>query len=134
MYNSGKIIIGILIFLAIFTSPLWYSLATGSANYYPNPVIATKGLPGGLDRCVRSTEYMRESHMDLLHTWRNEVVRDGDRIFVADDGRRFMKSLTGTCLRCHSNKAEFCDKCHDYMAVGEPDCWNCHVVPQQEGI
>lgn len=134
MYNSGKILLGILIFLILFTSPFWYSKATGQADYYPNPEIATKGLPG-LDRCVMDTDYMRSSHMDLLNTWRHDVVRRGERIFTNPDGKQFMKSLTKTCMKCHYNKAQFCDKCHDFMAVGEPDCWNCHVEPkQQEGI
>ena len=26
-------------------------------------------------------------------------------------------SLTRTCMDCHSNKAEFCDRCHNYLAV-----------------
>lgn len=77
---------------------------------------------------------MRESHMILLDEWRDEVVRNGDRLYTAEDGRQFMKSLSNTCMKCHYNKVEFCDKCHDYMAVGQPDCWNCHVEPKQEGI
>ena len=39
-------------------------------------------------------------------------------------------SLAGTCMKCHSNKAEFCDRCHDYAGVS-PDCWSCHVAPQE---
>jgi hypothetical protein len=39
-------------------------------------------------------------------------------------------SLTRTCLDCHSNKAEFCDRCHTYMAV-DPYCWDCHVEPKE---
>ena len=26
-------------------------------------------------------------------------------------------SLSNTCLDCHSNKAEFCDRCHNYASV-----------------
>ena len=29
------------------------------------------------------------------------------------------------CLDCHSNTAEFCDRCHDYASV-RPYCWHCH--------
>jgi hypothetical protein len=36
-------------------------------------------------------------------------------------------SLTNTCLReCHTAKADFCDRCHDYEAVSLP-CWDCHM-------
>ena len=37
-------------------------------------------------------------------------------------------SLTNTCLGCHSNKAQFCDQCHNYLEV-TPYCWDCHVDP-----
>jgi len=131
MYNGGKIIIGIIIFLALATSPFWFSRASGKADYLPEPVIVTKDIPGK-DACVMPADYMRESHMDLLDDWRDIVVRDGDRIYTAPDGRKFMRSLSNTCMSCHPNKAEFCDKCHDYMAVGQPYCWDCHIEPQEE--
>jgi hypothetical protein len=42
-------------------------------------------------------------------------------------------SLTGTCLTgCHTNKAEFCDRCHNYAAVSVY-CWDCHVDPKLAG-
>jgi len=34
-------------------------------------------------------------------------------------------------MKCHSNKKEFCDKCHNYMAV-VPYCWSCHIAPKEE--
>ena len=34
----------------------------------------------------------------------------------------------GVCVKCHSNKERFCDRCHDYAGV-KPTCWNCHIVP-----
>ena len=33
MYDSGKILIGIIVFLILFTSPIWYDLAFGNAGY-----------------------------------------------------------------------------------------------------
>lgn len=133
MYNAGRIIFGMLIFLAIATSPFWFNQATGQAEYMPNPVIATRDIPGR-DACVMPTDYMRSSHMDLLNNWRQEVVRSGDRIFHSSDGKEYRKSLSNTCMSCHPNKAEFCDKCHNFMAVSEPDCWNCHVAPKEETL
>ncbi len=38
--------------------------------------------------------------------------------------------LTGTCLTgCHTNKADFCDRCHNYAGVSVY-CWECHVDPK----
>ena len=34
-------------------------------------------------------------------------------------------SLTRGCLDCHSNKAEFCDRCHASAGV-TPKCFDCH--------
>ena len=32
---------------------------------------------------------------------------------------------------CHANKAEFCDRCHNYAAV-KPYCWDCHIDTKGE--
>jgi hypothetical protein len=34
-----------------------------------------------------------------------------------------------TCLGCHKNKSEFCDRCHSYSGV-DPYCMDCHVLPK----
>ena len=72
---------------------------------------------------------MRTEHMQLLMDWRDEVVRDNDRIFTTADGRRYYKSLSGTCMSCHANKAGVLRPCHDYLGV-TPYCWDCHVEPK----
>ena len=41
-------------------------------------------------------------------------------------------SLTGTCLRCHANKAEFCDRCHAYAGVS-PTAGSATSIPRQLG-
>ncbi len=74
---------------------------------------------------------MRASHMELLDQWRDTVVRDNQRTYVSKlSGKEFEMSLQKTCGDCHSNKAEFCDACHDYTAV-QPYCWTCHLEPQE---
>ena len=130
MYDAGKIIVGLIIFIGLFTSPIWYDLASGESSNKPNIV-----LPDNKDikECVASTEYMRASHMDLLNEWRDEVVRKGNRIYTSPSGKEFEMSLTKTCTNCHSNKTEFCDQCHDYLGV-TPYCWDCHVEPPQMEI
>jgi len=127
MYDSGKIILGIVIFIALFTFPTWYLFTNGEPKPMPDLV-----FPENEDQkeCVYNSEYMRASHMDLLNEWRDKVVREGQRTFTTSKGKNFEMSLTKTCLGCHSNKAQFCDKCHDYLDV-TPYCWDCHVDPSQ---
>jgi [DsrC]-trisulfide reductase subunit J len=128
MYDAPKVIVGILIFLIIVTLPIWYNAACSKCpSEMPEVVILTADEPGR-DTCVMETGYMKTNHMDVLNVWRNDVIRDGDRIFVAEDGRKFQKSLTNTCMDCHSNKEQFCDQCHTALSV-DPYCWTCHLTP-----
>ena len=126
MRDTGKIVAGLVIFLAAVTSPLWYHLATGTATAPPE-----LELPPGETACVESTAYMRSLHMDLLNEWRDDVVRRGDRSHTAPDGKDYDKSLSRTCMKCHSNKEAFCDRCHNYTGVN-PYCWECHVEPMEK--
>jgi hypothetical protein len=121
MYDSPKVIAGIIIFLFLITSPIWYNMATGKASYVPQIKIDTNQT-----QCVESKEYMRENHMDLLDDWRMDVVRGESRTYKASDGKEYEKSLTNTCMSCHEERTEFCVKCHDYAAVKQPKCWDCH--------
>jgi len=123
MYDADKIIIGLIIFFCLMTFPIWYTAVSGKAGYTPEPKIVTEER-----ECIEATQYMRDKHMDLLNDWRESVVREGTRTYVASDGREYNISLTGTCMDCHSNKAEFCDQCHNYVGV-KPDCWDCHNPP-----
>jgi hypothetical protein len=109
------------------TFPIWYNAIAGKGAYVPDIEIATKDVLGR-DQCVMSTDYMRANHMNLLNQWRNDVVRLGERVHIAPDGRKYDRSLSNTCLDCHSNKARFCDLCHNYMGVA-PYCWQCHLEP-----
>ena len=60
---------------------------------------------------------------------RSRRERRAWRGFSVRDGREIEASLSGTCLRCHSDKTRFCDRCHDDAGV-KPACWDCHVVPE----
>ncbi len=55
----------------------------------------------------------------------------GKRIPVKVAGMEYQKSLTGTCMKCHANKADFCDTCHNYLGVS-PTCWDCHNFPKEQ--
>ncbi len=124
MYDTGKVLLGIVIFLLVVLSPLLYNLGTSSTAEMPE----LKLPPNGATECVLDRATMRATHMDMLNEWRDTVVRDGKRYYEdRDTGERKPMSLTLTCLQCHSNKEEFCDACHDYMGVA-PYCWDCHVA------
>ena len=127
MYDTGKILIGVVIFLILLAFPVYYLAASGEGDAVPD--LAT---PEG-DQCVEPADWMRDNHMTLLVDWREGLVRDGIREYVATDGTKYENiSLTGTCLDkgCHSSKDEFCDRCHTYVGA-EPDCWSCHVEGEE---
>ncbi len=128
MYDNGKILLGLIVFVVLMTFPVWYNLL-GGVGPIEDPVIQTRDIPGK-DQCVRPTDYMRTQHMHLLDQWRDEVVRRNERFTKDLYGNRIEKSLTKTCLDCHSNQDTFCDRCHNVMNVSLY-CWNCHVTPSE---
>jgi len=99
---------------------------TGEVAY-----IAEEKLPDEEEQCVLPLNVQRDRHKDLLNDWKKSVVREGNSIYVTSDGREFEMSLTGTCMSCHTNKTEFCDKCHSLAAVS-PDCWSCHKLLEED--
>ena len=120
MYDTGKIVAGIIVFLLLITLPFWYNSASGQAQYVPEFTYDSTAT-----KCIESTEFMRANHMDVLDDWRLEVVRGENRFYKASDGQVYEKSLTNTCMSCHRSTEKFCSKCHDYAAVEQPNCWNC---------
>jgi hypothetical protein len=130
MYDAGKIIPGVVIFLGLATFPMW--LGHGKSAPPPELPINTPAIQQLAEKkCLETTSYMKANHMELLDSWRNGVVREGNRVYVASDGGKYEMSLSHTCLNCHSNKDKFCDRCHNYEGV-KPSCWNCHVVPEEK--
>jgi hypothetical protein len=135
MQNKGIIIIGILIFAAVFSSPFWLNFASGRDTKWPDIkyVVDTAKV-----NCIADREYMRANHMDMLNSWRDLVVRNNERYLKDNDGNLVIingqpveMSLSLTCMNCHSNKSTFCDACHNYMDVA-PYCWDCHVAPNEQ--
>lgn len=89
----------------------------------------TKGSKAAsLQSCVAPTDEIRRNHMDYLKHERDFVVRFGDR-----SG----KYKIAECIDCHAEEradgsftpvneeGQFCDTCHDYVAVELP-CFDCH--------
>lgn len=123
MYNALGVSAGILIFALIFTSPFW--AAWLGRDYTKTGVV----LPQDEKYCIENTEFMRANHMRLLNEWRDQALREDNRQYVsALNGKKFSISLQNTCVQCHSNYAEFCEKCHAANSV-YPYCWTCHLIP-----
>jgi len=128
LHNGGKIIAGLVVFLVLVSSPFLYNVTVGESIERPKWALPD---PAEHPKCILPAEEMRVSHMDLLNEWRDSVVRDGERIYEAPDETKYNMSLSQTCLDCHANKEEFCDKCHNFMGV-DPYCWDCHNAPGGE--
>lgn len=124
MRDRPWIVAGLLLFVAVLATPFWHALAHAKTAVRAPDL----QLPLNQKQCVAPIDEMRVSHMRLLMSWRKEAVRQGQRKYVAFNGKVYDKSLTRTCLGCH-NKAEFCDRCHTYAGVSQPYCWNCHEQP-----
>lgn len=122
MRDRVPIVCGLLVFVALFTFPVWRGLASGTLARQPE-----LKLPVSEKHCVAPVEYMRRSHMQLLLDWREAAVRQGQRTFTAYDGKKYDISLTQTCLgQCHTERRDFCDRCHTYAGVSGPYCFDCH--------
>ena len=125
MYNSKFILAGLVAFVALFTSPFWLNALTPE---YKRPDIA---LPQGFgqEECVETRDFMRAEHMQILNNWRDMALREGLREYTDSRGHVWEINLQNTCMSCHVNKKDFCDKCHDSNSV-DPYCWDCHVEPK----
>ncbi len=130
MYDKVKIIPLIIIFLGLIAFPFYYNLIK-AAVVTPKPEVSldTPEIRNMKEKqCVKPKEFMSAHHMKLLDEWRNSAIRDNNRYFGTIDGVRYDKSLQKTCMHCHSNKRNFCDKCHIYADV-KVYCWDCHIAP-----
>ncbi len=133
IYNAKEILTGLAIFVVLVLTPVFYNM--GKAAPVPQPKIDTPAIQAlAQKQCVFPKEEMRTAHMQLLNDWRTQVVRNGNRMYVAPDGKKYNMSLQNECMKCHSNKTQFCDQCHNYagLATGSiPYCWTCHVAPKE---
>ena len=129
MYDKGKIIGGLIIFVAIFSFPLIYN-KLGKASDFKEPELSQKAKEA--KHCVEPKAYMRANHMQLLDEWRDLVVRENKKTYDSKEYKvKYNMSLQNTCMDCHTNKRQFCDQCHNYVNA-KPYCWDCHLDPYQE--
>ncbi|NPA39582.1 MAG: cytochrome C [Thermodesulfobacteria bacterium] len=122
MYNAGKVIAGIIVFIVFFTTPIWLNF--GKVEAIPKIPVPKKG------QCVEPAAIMRAYHMKILDHWRKMAIRHNKYIYINSEGRKIRISLQKTCLKCHANKEQFCDKCHEFV-VAHPDCWHCHFSKKE---
>jgi len=128
--NKNMIITGLVFFSLAVLSPFWFNIIT-TTQAAPEPELLGKAKTE--NKCVLDKYEMRANHMALLDSWRDSVVRDGDRMYKGVNGHSFNMSLsTGeeSCLGCHEDKEKFCDSCHTYASVN-PYCWDCHTNPKE---
>ncbi len=134
LYHGRYILPALAAFLALATLPVWRGLAARQPAFQSPP------NPRG-ERCIEPKSVMRAGHMKLLTRWRNEVVREDQRVYVAGDGRSWEKSLK-TCVACHGHTdtlgksttaATACNECHGYVNA-RLDCWDCHHDTALPGI
>ena len=112
---------GLLASLSIMVSVMSVSVFAGA----PMPDIPK----GKGDKCVEDTQFMRESHMELLMHQRDDTLRRGIRT---------KKHSLKECIACHvvtdsnnqpvsaADPKHFCRQCHDYTSVNI-DCFDCHA-------
>ncbi len=116
-----KVITVVAVFLIILMLPFlynWVSIGLFKTVQQPELVIEKTG------NCVKDTKYMRTSHGKLLIHERSRIVREGERGAIG----------LSTCRKCHTNREEFCDRCHNYAGVltlnEKAGCFACHYYPK----
>ncbi|MGI9101414.1 MAG: sulfate reduction electron transfer complex DsrMKJOP subunit DsrJ [Terriglobales bacterium] len=126
MRDRILIAVALLLFLTLVTYPMWHAVSAKTTASGPQ-----LKLPANEKSCVAPTAFMRASHMKLLVDWREGAVRYNRLSYGAYNGKNYQVNLSSTCLgQCHTDKQEFCDRCHKYAAVSGPYCWDCHVDPK----
>ena len=106
-----------LMLIAVSSAPFLYTAAgNGLFHQPPKPDLV---LPTNEKKCIEPAEFMRANHMKLLVHARDAIVRDH-----AIKPQHHLEN----CKTCHTKRAEFCDRCHDYAGV-KPECWDCHYLP-----
>jgi hypothetical protein len=60
----------------------------GQANELPEISLDTPAINQLSEKqCVESVEFMRSQHPQLLNDWRDQVVREGESIYVSSSGK-----------------------------------------------
>jgi hypothetical protein len=127
MYDKGKIITGLVIFVLLITFPVWYNNLIGDVEALPavsnnelaEALFQSMPFPNDAKHALTTPE-MRSTHMNMLRDIHAVAVQQG--YSPEKDGKKNQMQ----CLMCHGTKEAFCDSCHNSAAVTTPDCWSCH--------
>lgn len=124
MYDSGKIIPGLAVFVLLITFPIWYNKLVGNVGAAPGndsklseAMFEGRSFPNGA-RHALTTKEMRATHMNML--------RDIHAAAKGYSPEKNGQKPTMSCMECHGSKEQFCDSCHAYASVKIPNCWACH--------
>jgi hypothetical protein len=66
MNDKKWILIGLVIFVGLFSFPLWYNIAIKAGKAAPAPEVVLTEKAKAAEKCVMSTGYMQAEHMQLL--------------------------------------------------------------------
>ncbi len=129
MYNAKYVILAIIVFAVLFTTPFWLGGNKAGGKYERPAAPIPAEIAATEKECVEPVEYMRAEHMQLLNDWRDEALRNENRTYISSSGKKWEISLQNTCMKCHTNYDDFCKKCHISNSV-DPYCWTCHISPE----
>ena len=128
MNDKKWIVTGLVVFLVIVLFPFWFN--RGKA--VPPPEVKLTDKAKAAKECVLVQGlHAQRAHAAARPLARRRWCATAKRTYTNPQGKEFDMSLSNTCLDCHSNKAEFCDKCHNYASV-RPYCWDCHIDSPKE--
>ena len=97
--KKTNVIIGIVIFAILVTVPFWSAILSPASGAAPEVSLDTpviNHLSGDDYKCLEVVEWMRAHNMVLLSDWKVEVVREGTRTYIAEDGTEYLASLQNT--------------------------------------
>jgi len=115
--NAKPAIAIVALVIGLLATPFLYTAAgNGLFRKPPKPALV---FPAKGGKCIEPAEFMRSNHMTLLAHVRDDIVRNG-----AHKPNYHIEH----CSSCHTKRAEFCDRCHNYVGV-KPECWDCHYLP-----
>lgn len=129
MNRNRLVALGLILFVVLFTFPVLMNLGKTALQTQPPPLLQdARAMQDLADKLgVKNEQEFREKHKQLLSEWKDTVVRDGKRIYVNKDGREIPISLENL-----ASQPQYCNACHEYAGIDQPNCWTCHVQPKEE--
>lgn len=129
MNRNRLVALGLILFVVLFTFPVLMNLGKTALQTQPPPLLQdARAMQDLADKLgVKNEQEFREKHKQLLSEWKDTVVRDGKRIYVNKDGREIPISLENL-----ASQPQYCNACHEYAGIDQPNCWTCHVQPKGE--